>query len=100
MSSDFQNCPIDRSERACRTCRHYDFFNDRIQDEHGTCRRHAPQPRLTNEESPTTLFYADWPLVRWNEHCGEWQWDETLEEWIDNPDETPKAEQGAAGDRP
>ena len=75
---DVTNSPIDADEESCRTCRFYEFYDDREQDEHGTCIRHAPQPRLTTDPNSNELFYADWPLVRWNAWCGEWQRDPEL----------------------
>lgn len=91
MSSEPKNCSIERDERWCRTCRHYVSFDDRVQDTYGACHRNAPVPRLTTEESPRDTVFVDWPMVRFNDHCGEWQWDETLEDWIDDPAENPKA---------
>jgi hypothetical protein len=91
MSSEITLCAIERDEKWCRTCKHYNEPSDRVQDIHGECRRHAPTPRVTLKEYPRELFYADWPLVRYNDHCGDWDWDTSLDSWIDDPDENPRA---------
>jgi hypothetical protein len=91
MSYDSQFCPIERDEKSCRTCRHYDAADNRVQDSHGTCRRHAPQPRLTTEERPKDVYFVDWPLVSSGDYCGDWVWDESIEESIDAPKENPRA---------
>ena len=91
MSSEIQNCSIERDEKWCRTCRHYEVGVDRVQDTHGGCRRHAPQPRLTTEENPKDIYFVVWPLVRFNSCCGDWAWEESLEAWIDDPEENPRA---------
>lgn len=81
------NPAITRDEKWCRTCKHYRRFLDRVDDEHGTCHRNAPSPRITRDNVGGELFYADWPLVRFNDHCGEWAWDTSIETWIDNQEE-------------
>jgi len=91
MSSEIQNCAIERDEKWCRTCRHYEVADDRVQDTYGACHRHAPHPRLTTDESSKAIYFVDWPLVRFNAHCGDWAWDERLEAWIDDPEENPRA---------
>ena len=74
------NAPITGDEEWCRTCRYYEDFGDREQDEHGECRRHAPQPNITTSSTNDDLLYANWPLVRWNGWCGEWKRDPVLDE--------------------
>ena len=87
MSSDPHNAPITRDEATCRTCVHYDTAIDRVDDRHGQCKRHAPAAITTKYESPEDVFYAQWPWVPFFEKCGDWKWDESLEAWIDNPDQ-------------
>jgi hypothetical protein len=91
MSSEIQNCPIERDEKWCRTCRHYESGYDRVQDPFGECHRNAPMPRLTTEEFSKETYYVDWPSVRFNAHCGEWAWDSSIDAWIDDPEENPRA---------
>ena len=89
MSSEIQNSAITREEKWCRTCKHYEMSVDRVQDEFGTCHRNAPTPLMSKEEHPRDLVFTHWPLVRFNDHCGEWVWDTSLDSWIDDPDENP-----------
>lgn len=66
--------PQTRSGRCCGDC---DFFVryecDEGIDAEGTCRRHAPQPRVVTENDPPQL--ATWfPEVEAEHHwCGEFQ---------------------------
>lgn len=64
---------IKMGERACRTCRFFDFEGeDRSVVEWGECRRHAPTAR-TDGGSAASEVAAVWPFVRWCDWCGEWE---------------------------
>jgi len=65
--------PIDAAEHSCRACVFYDFPDDRVQDANGICRRHAPHPALVPDDASDTAYFAEWPVVAWNDWCGEWQ---------------------------
>ena len=80
---DISNAPIGADEQYCRTCRFYEFTDSREQDQLGTCLRYAPRPQLVTTENPKELFYAEWPTVRCNDWCGDWQ----REPLLDQPDE-------------
>ena len=80
MHPEPTNPDIGADEQACRTCRFYDFYDNRALDELGTCLRHAPQPKLTATEKTKELHYAEWPTVRWNAWCGEWQREPKMDE--------------------
>lgn len=87
MSSNLH--PIARAEVSCRTCRHYQGFIDRLSDDHAHCRRHAPRPITSETEDEGLMLYTSWPLVHRGDICGEWAWDDSLDEWIDDPEENP-----------
>lgn len=76
MPHDFEksnHAPITPGTRQCRTCKFWEFYDERTHDEHGSCHRHAPHPTVHETEKETdALRYADWPLTRWNTWCGEW----------------------------
>lgn len=48
---------------CCRTCRYGDFESQ--SDNLGKCRRNSPVP-------DKELGTAKWPIVAWNDWCGDW----------------------------
>lgn len=83
--------PICRGEVNCRTCRFYDFVSSLVEDTEGYCRRNAPQPFLVTEKENLNGGYeeqvAQWPLVKWNDGCGEWSENPLLEKMFDEKGE-------------
>ncbi len=59
--------PLSMEERSCRSCAYYDFLKgiDRVHAGNGECRRHAP--------TPGSGAVARWPVVLWNQWCGDWE---------------------------
>ena len=90
MSSFTENCAVERDERWCRTCRHYQYAVDPVQDTYGECRRNAPMPFITTSEFIKDTHHANWPLVRYSDHCGEWVWNPEVDSWIDDPEQNPR----------
>ena len=48
---------------CCRTCKYGEFPSET--DNLGKCRRNSPVP-------DTELGTAKWPIVAWNDWCGDW----------------------------
>jgi hypothetical protein len=83
--------PISRDEEWCRACKHWAADGeDRVKADHGQCRRHAPTPYEVQGRPRLSDKFADWPNTRAADYCGEFTWDTSIDEWIDDPEFNPK----------
>lgn len=69
-------------ETTCRTCRFWEFWNEKATDKEGECHRHSPEPiAVPISEKVSLSYYIEnnavclWPQTRNTDFCGDWDSD-------------------------
>lgn len=56
-------------DRRCQTCLWWKPGGG----SHGECHRYAPRPKVVPLAGSDTAVAPNWPLVDYDDFCGEWQ---------------------------
>ena len=92
--------------RQCRSCKFWEFVEEKAKDSAGECRRRAPAP-LAERDVPQVRpdLEGRWPIVGACDWCGEWEHDGGMyidkatgkAEWIEPGGVAPTWENSEAG---
>ena len=63
---------------ACPYCIYFDGQNENEEDTIGICRVRSPEIRYVDAGDGIKLPMAQWPIVSWNDWCGEIEIDQKL----------------------